>query len=385
MTDLVVRTVVARFVEPTAHKQRKIEALRDTYREALHEAFEHNATTMSAVNDIVTPYELPYQAKDALKSFVPTLYRGTKAQELNENHPVRFVNRAATFDRSSDRTHEFCWRVPQAGRGNAFWIPLQINPTQYEHWESLCEDPKSAGELRLLQRQDRWELHVDIKYVSAVSPETDPTTVLGFDVGESALVTGCVLCNGIPTQPLLVDGSRAKRLRKERETTIRRLKRRNAPRKRLREQYTSFANAIEDIIEKSSRQAIEYASHFEDPLIVMEELTHMRDDIDYGAYMNRRLHGWAFARLQRRIEQKAVDAGMPVTYVRPEYTSQICHSCFHLGSRPSQAMFECRNEECHITTFQADINAAANIARRADPWGESCPWKPDQHRRTGDC
>jgi transposase len=26
-----------------------------------------------------------------------------------------------------------------------------------------------------------------------------------------------------------------------------------------------------------------------------------------------------------------------------------------------------------VSTFQADINASANIARRVDPWGESVP------------
>ncbi|RRJ27930.1 transposase, partial [Halocatena pleomorpha] len=35
-------------------------------------------------------------------------------------------------------------------------------------------------------------------------------------------------------------------------------------------------------------------------------------------------------------------------------------------------------DDCHITEFQADINAAANIARRVDPWGESVPWKPER-------
>jgi hypothetical protein len=47
----------------------------------------------------------------------------------------------------------------------------------------------------------------------------------------------------------------------------------------------------------------------------------MREELDYGAYMNRRLHAWAFVRLQNRVEDKAREAGIPVEYVRPEYTS----------------------------------------------------------------
>ncbi|RLM83678.1 transposase, partial [Haloarcula sp. Atlit-7R] len=73
MPDERIRTVVASLVEPTSHKEQKLQNLQSTYREALCEAFDANATTMTAVNDIVTPYDLPYQAKDALKRHVPGL------------------------------------------------------------------------------------------------------------------------------------------------------------------------------------------------------------------------------------------------------------------------------------------------------------------------
>jgi transposase, IS605 OrfB family, central region len=102
---------------------------------------------------------------------------------------------------------------------------------------------------------------------------------------------------------------------------------------------------------------------------------YIRESLDYGKYMNRRLHAWAFARLQGRIEDKAEDAGVPVRYVHPQYTSKTCHSCKHIGYRPRQAEFKCTNPDCHVSTFQADINASANIARRVDPWGESLLWK----------
>ncbi len=36
------------------------------------------------------------------------------------------------------------------------------------------------------------------------------------------------------------------------------------------------------------------------------------------------------------------------------------------------------NDDCHVSEFQADINASANIARRINPWGESVRWKPER-------
>jgi len=152
-------------------------------------------------------------------------------------------------------------------------------------------------------------------------------------------------------------------------TTLRRLQERDAE-WRVDERFDHYQNALTDIVEKASRQAVEYARQFENPVIVLEDLSYIREHLDYGKWMNRRLHNWAFARLTGRIEDKALDAGIPVRFVNPAYTSQTCHACGHLGSRSSQAAFRCTNTECWVTEYQADINAAANIAGRLNPWGE---------------
>ena len=116
MSDERIRTAVATLVEPTAHKKQKLRHLQSAYREALEDAVQADATTMTAVNDIVTLYDLPYQAKDALKRHVPQLLEEA-TRDVDALQPVRFTNRAATFDYSPERAHEFCWEVPQPGRG----------------------------------------------------------------------------------------------------------------------------------------------------------------------------------------------------------------------------------------------------------------------------
>jgi putative transposase len=153
-------------------------------------------------------------------------------------------------------------------------------------------------------------------------------------------------------------------------TTLKRLQERDASEWRTDERFDHYQNALTDIVEKASREAVEYAKQFDNPVLVMENLTYIRERLDYGKYMNRRLHSWAFARLQGRIEDKGTEAGIPVEYVNPAYTSQTCH---RIGRRDSQVEFRCPHDDCHVSTFQADINASANIARRVDPWGESVP------------
>lgn len=380
MVETATKTLEATLAPPTRGKTVRLRRLLTTYREALHDAFDAGADTMAAVNDIVTPYDLPYQAKDALKSYVPDLLDEDTydADELADDHPLRLVNRAAKFDRDESRHYEICWNAPQPGRGTNFWIPLRINPEQEELWSDLLagDGDTSPGEIRLHQHRSSWTLHVTVEYPLEEPEAGDDPTYIGFDIGEAALITGCALKRGTPRNPIIDSGSRARHLRKEMFTTLRRLQERDAAEWRIEERFEHYQNALTDIVEKTSRRAVEYARQFDNPSIVLEDLTYIRESLDYGKFMNRRLHAWAFARLQGRIEDKALDAGIPVEYVNSAYTSQTCHACGHIGSRNAQAELVCTNDDCHISEFHCDINAAANIADRANPWGESVRWKP---------
>ena len=375
MSATATKTLQATFAPPTAHKEEKLQDTLGTYRAALAEAFDSGADTMNGVSDVVTPYDLPYQAKAALCSYVPKLRKTYNANELGDEHPIRFTNQAAKFDHSDEREYEYTWWVPRPGRGTNFWIPLRINPEQEELWSDVLSGNAKAGEIRLQQHRTNWVLHVTAEY-PVEEPETSgDTTPVGLDIGETALITACGLKRGTPTRPVLWSGKRAKHLRKEMSTTLKRLQERDASEWRIDWRFNYYQNALTDIVEKASREVVDYAAGFDNPVIVMEDLTYIRERLDYGKFMNRRLHAWAFARLQGRIEDKATDAGIPVKYVNAAYTSQTCHECGHIGRRAAQAEFVCTNDECHVTEFQADINAAASIAKRVNPWGESVPWK----------
>nr|WP_246058015.1 hypothetical protein [Halonotius terrestris] len=56
-----------------------------------------------------------------------------------------------------------------------------------------------------------------------------------------------------------------------------------------------------------------------------------------------------------------------------------------MGYQPRQVEFKCKNPECHVSAFLADINASAKIAHHVDPWGESLPVKQEAmtRHRTG--
>src|SRR2546422_7617854 len=52
-----------------------------------------------------------------------------------------------------------------------------------------------------------------------------------------------------------------------------------------------------------------------------------------------------------------------VVMISPRYTSQTCSRCLHLGVRPNQSKFQCRNCGYQIN---ADLNGAKSIALRHD-------------------
>jgi len=67
-------------------------------------------------------------------------------------------------------------------------------------------------------------------------------------------------------------------------------------------------------------------SQFEKPVIAMEKLDGIRENMNSSAKLNRRLHAWSFRKLQQYIEYKANLEGISVVYSNPKNTSKGCHS-----------------------------------------------------------
>ncbi len=80
--------------------------------------------------------------------------------------------------------------------------------------------------------------------------------------------------------------------------------------------------------------------------------------------MNRRLHGWGFAKLHTQLRYKATEKGMPVETANPRNASKACHACGEHGYRPRQATFRYSNEDWWVSEYQAEVNGEINIADR---------------------
>ena len=110
-------------------------------------------------------------------------------------------------------------------------------------------------------------------------------------------------------------------------------------------------------------RVIRYVRRFNRPILVLEDLSTCRQSL----WENRTaadVGTWVLPALQQAIIAKADDAGIPVRYVDPKYTSQECHNCGDLGHLENDTL-ECMSTGCPVETVCRDRSAALSIAQRA--------------------
>ncbi|AXR79937.1 IS1341-type transposase (plasmid) [Natrarchaeobaculum sulfurireducens] len=236
---------------------------------------------------------------------------------------MRFTNEELQLDYKPQNAIEWYVKIPHH-EDYLLWIPARANPEHREWLEALYADDAEMGESRLFERDGTWYLHVtatrDVEGQSAAS--NNEQTPIGVDIGEASLVTVCHRDgSGSPVRPRLWadDGKAVRRLRKTYFTATKRLQKRGS--ERIVESYgNTLWDQIEDVFHRVTREVVEYAESVENPVLVLEDLTYIRENMDYGEYMNRRLHGWAFAKLHAQIRYKAAEKGIPVETVNPRNT-----------------------------------------------------------------
>jgi IS605 OrfB family transposase len=133
-----------------------------------------------------------------------------------------------------------------------------------------------------------------------------------------------------------------------------------------------------------ANQIVAYANQFLKPVmpvIVVEDLTGIRDSFHKSKELNRRLHSLPFKRLQEIIEDKALLEGIGVVYLEKKLvknTSRTCHRCGHVAQVKGR---EFRCPKCRME-YDRDLNTCINIARQGNELcGMEELWAPNQQMR----
>jgi putative transposase len=96
--------------------------------------------------------------------------------------------------------------------------------------------------------------------------------------------------------------------------------------------------------------------------IVIGDLSHIRDNINYNDNANQKIHQWQFAEITRQLFYKAKEFGVKITKISEKDTSKTCALCGQeTNGRVHRGLYRCK---LYDKQFNADANGALNIMKR---------------------
>ena len=98
--------------------------------------------------------------------------------------------------------------------------------------------------------------------------------------------------------------------------------------------------------------------------IVIGDIKHIRQSMQYGKKANEKLHQWAFSKIREMITYKAKALGIQVDSQDEAYTTQTCPSCRH-RKKPKGRTYQC--SECQWQGHR-DLVGASNILTAYQGW-----------------
>ncbi len=184
-------------------------------------------------------------------------------------------------------------------------------------------------------------------------------TFIGIDNNTTNLALSALNSNGEVLGSLIIDYSPLAHQRYQFFKIRKRLQKRNKTSmvKKVGKKQRKITNHILHI---ASKLAVEWISKFQNPVVIFEDLTNIRDNINWGKKNNLKYHNWGFKKLQDFITYKAFIRGYFSYCVNPHYTSQNCVVCqTKKESHKHKRLFKCSH--CgHVD--HRDRNASLNIA-----------------------
>jgi len=278
--------------------------------------------------------------KTARTGFVPTTKKGNLT--LRDDGTVRFRISAKPYK-----------HLKGALEGDDTHLDILKN--------ALAGDKWNIGTAEALFHDGTPELHVNVTNTEqTVRDKHDSRTVIGVDVNEDNVALSALSADSVE-DTLVIDFPEIKFERHRYFTMRKRVQ--NAEKPSMHDTLEGREERfVRDRLHKVSRHIVEGSQQFEKPCIVFEDLKEMRDSIDYGTRMNRRLHHLPFRALQFYTSYKAAFKGVPTAWIDPEYTSQQCSMCEDTErANRNRKRFKCCS--CQHQDH-ADRSASVNVAVR---------------------
>ena len=126
----------------------------------------------------------------------------------------------------------------------------------------------------------------------------------------------------------------------------------------------TLTNLIRDVRHKITSRFVSACKAKKVETIVIGDIKHIRQSIDYGNRSNQKLHQWAFGQITEMITYKAKAVGIEVDSQNEAYTSQTCPQCGH-KKKPNKRAYHCRKCKWH---GHRDVVGASNILTKYQGW-----------------
>jgi len=293
-------------------------------------------------------------------------YRKTRERfpELQANHVVRAVRQvAACYRRGPRKFHKFKLSSPveldartwsyrpkelavsiSTTRGRMRWIGLQAG----DYGRKLLATWDVTHSAELIERNGDFYLYI------VIEKQVTPSGInpIGVDLGMNNLAT--------TSKGQKFSGKQALHLRRKFLEKRRKLQAKGTrSAKRLLKRLSGRENRrmcyINHVVSRRIVDSLQPGD-----VLVLEDLSGIRETVKHRKSQNYLFHSWAFYQLQKFLEYKALEKNIPVVYVDPGHTSQSCPRCGHIESSNRNGP-EFRCQKCGYYN-NADYVASYNIA-----------------------
>lgn len=315
-------------------------------------------TTQQIIGKALQEIETYHEHKDD-----ETLVWGRPRTYIHEPYPVR-MNHGEGYaltlnDDNDDVEFRISYKKRHFVRGTLTGASDHLERVK----TALRNEDWRVGTAELVHKHDEWRLHVTVTHEThRVGLPDDANTIVGVDINEDCIALAAMTRDDDVINSVVFEYPDVKRVRHEYFTKRKRMQKAGQT---VMENVvqTEERDFVHDQLHKVSRDVVEWLSQFDNPVVVFEDLKDMRESIDYGTRMNRRLHSLPFNKLREFITYKAGWNGIPSQNVDPEYTSQRCPrvDCLH----KERANRRKKRFKCTECAFQdhADRKAGVCVAQ----------------------
>ncbi|MBU1120771.1 transposase [Candidatus Micrarchaeota archaeon] len=298
------------------------------------------------------------KALEAFKSYLSKKKKGLKVSVpvFSGGAPVRLDSRTFKIIRTDNKLEFFASVSTCSGR---MFVPLLGQRHQYMYLRKLLNEELGMACVELVKRGNDFFFYVVVKREVTIKEPDANSVPVGVDLGLNNVSTS-VIWKDKPLSVRFFSGRKSIAVRNHFNEFRKQLMRFKKLWRVKKSKYKEKC-FMQDLNHKVSAVIVKQALQVKNPVIVLEDLKHIRNRLKSSKKLNGLLHSWTFSQLQLFIEYKAAWNGIPVVYVSPKFSSQRCNKCgFTSKSNRVGSVFKCK--KCGYE-LNADLNAAINLAK----------------------